>query len=89
MIKEILKIKNLFNLNKSDSSIKNNQLKDYESFRKFLNGDLDILVVIKMILVIVKKFAFLKMTLIYLAQILIQTLQMQSLSVWSIFLKKL
>ena len=37
MIKEILKIKNLFNLNKNDLSIKNNQPKDFESFVKFLN----------------------------------------------------
>ena len=37
MIKEILKIKNLFHLNKNDLSIKNKQPKDYESFKKFLN----------------------------------------------------
>ena len=37
MIKEILKIKNLFNSNKDDLSIKNNHPKDFESFVKFLN----------------------------------------------------
>ena len=37
MIKEILKIKNVFNLSRSNSSIKNKQPKDFESFRKFLD----------------------------------------------------
>ena len=37
MIKEILKIKNFFHLNKDDLAIKNEQLKDFESFREFLN----------------------------------------------------
>ena len=37
MIKEILKIKKLFNLNTSNRSIKNKQPKDFESFRKFLD----------------------------------------------------
>ena len=37
MIKEILKIKNAFNLSRSNSSIKNKQPKDFESFRKFLD----------------------------------------------------
>ena len=34
MIKEILKLKNLFHLNKDDLSIKNKKPKDFESFRK-------------------------------------------------------
>ena len=34
MIKEILKIKKVFNLSKSNSSIKNKQPKDFEYFRK-------------------------------------------------------
>ena len=37
MIKEILKIKNLFNSNKAYLSIKSNQPKDFEFFVKFLN----------------------------------------------------
>ena len=37
MIKEFLKIKNLFHSNKSDSSITTRQPKDFEAFRKFLN----------------------------------------------------
>ena len=37
MIKEILKLKNLFNFNRDDLSIKNKQPKDFESFVKFLN----------------------------------------------------
>ena len=37
MIKEILKIKNVFNFSRSNSSIKNKQPKDFESFRKFLD----------------------------------------------------
>ena len=37
MIKEILKIKKLFHLNRSNRSIKNKQPKDFESFRKFLD----------------------------------------------------
>ena len=37
MIKEILKIKNVFNLSRSKSSIENKQPKDFESFRKFLD----------------------------------------------------
>ena len=37
MIKEILKLKNLFNFNRNDLSIKNKQPKDFESFVKFLN----------------------------------------------------
>ena len=37
MIKEILKLKNLFNFNRDDLSIKNKQPKDFESFIKFLN----------------------------------------------------
>ena len=37
MIKEILKIKNLINLNRDDLSINKRQSKDYKFFRKFLN----------------------------------------------------
>ena len=37
MIKEILKLKNFFNFNRNDLSIKNKQPKDFESFKKFLN----------------------------------------------------
>ena len=37
MIKEILKLKNLFNFNRDDLSIKNKKPKDFESFVKFLN----------------------------------------------------
>ena len=37
MIKEFLKIKNLFHSNKSDSSITTRQPKDFEAFRKFLD----------------------------------------------------
>ena len=37
MIKEILKIKNLLNLNNYDLSIKNKQPKDFENYRNFLN----------------------------------------------------
>ena len=37
MIKEILKIKNVFNLSRSNTSIKNKQPKDFESFKKFLD----------------------------------------------------
>ena len=37
MIKEILKIKNVFKLNRSKSSINNKQPKDFVSFRKFLD----------------------------------------------------
>ena len=37
MIKEILKLKNLFNFSRDDLSIKNKQPKDFESFIKFLN----------------------------------------------------
>ena len=37
MIKEILKLKNLFNFNRDDLSLKNKQPKDFESFVKFLN----------------------------------------------------
>ena len=37
MIKEILKIKKVFNLNKSNSSKKNKQPKDFEYFREFLD----------------------------------------------------
>ena len=37
MIKEILKIKKVFNLSKNNSSIKNKQPKDFEYFREFLD----------------------------------------------------
>ena len=37
MIKEILKIKNLFHLNRSNRSIKNKQPKNFEYFREFLD----------------------------------------------------
>ena len=37
MIKEILKIKNVFNLSKSNNSIENKQPKDFEFFREFLD----------------------------------------------------
>ena len=37
MIKEILKLKNLFNFSRDDLSIKNKQPKDFVSFLKFLN----------------------------------------------------
>ena len=37
MIKEILKIRNMFNFSRRNSSIKNKQPKDFESFRKFLD----------------------------------------------------
>ena len=37
MIKEILKIKNVFNLSRSNISINTKQPKDLESFRKFLD----------------------------------------------------
>ena len=37
MIKEILKIKNVFNISRSKSSTENKQPKDLESFRKFLD----------------------------------------------------
>ena len=37
MIKEILKIKKLFHLNRSNRSIKNKQPKDFKTYKKFLN----------------------------------------------------
>ena len=37
MIKEILKIKNVFLSTRSNNSVKNKQPKDFESFRKFLD----------------------------------------------------
>ncbi len=37
MIKEILKIKNVFNFSRSNSSNKNKQPKDFEYFREFLD----------------------------------------------------
>ena len=37
MIKEILKIKNVFDLTRINNSVKNKQPKDFESFRKFLD----------------------------------------------------
>jgi predicted SprT family Zn-dependent metalloprotease len=37
MIKEILKIKNLFHINEDNLSIKNKNPKDFETFRKFMD----------------------------------------------------